>query len=147
MKDAIEGSLQRIADEVGDLDQYVADSLAMDPETLRENFSAEQVDVLALAIRNAEAGKGFIIGDQTGIGKGRVVAAMIRYALINDKTPVFVTEKPNHYSDMIRDLDDFGMTDDLGLDTENPRIFITNSDETIPTPCCARKGTRWSRTT
>lgn len=132
MKDAIEGSLQRIADEVGDLDQYVADSLAMDPETLRENFSAEQVDALALAIRNAEAGKGFIIGDQTGIGKGRVVAAMIRYALINDKTPVFVTEKPNLYSDMIRDLDDIGMTDDLGLDTENPRIFITNSDETIP---------------
>lgn len=132
MKDAIEGSLQRLADEVGDLDQYVADSLAMDPETLRTNFSAEQVDALALSIRNAEAGKGFIIGDQTGIGKGRVVAAMIRYALINDKTPVFVTEKPNLYSDMIRDLDDIGMTDDLGLDTNNPRIFITNSDETIP---------------
>lgn len=132
MKDAIEGSLQRIADEVGDLDQFVADSLAMDPETLRSNFSAEQVDALALSIRNAEAGKGFIIGDQTGIGKGRVVAAMIRYAIINDKTPVFVTEKPNLYSDMIRDLDDIGMTDDLGLDTNSPRIFITNSDETIP---------------
>jgi len=44
-------------------------------------------------ISNAQAGKGFIIGDQTGIGKGRVVAAMIKYALVNDKIPIFVTEE------------------------------------------------------
>ncbi|CAB4154472.1 LT_GEWL domain containing protein [uncultured Caudovirales phage] len=132
MRDAIDASIQRIEDRVGDLDQYVADSLKMDADTLRANFSAEQVDALALAIDNAEAGKGFIIGDQTGIGKGRVVAAMIRYALVNGKTPIFVTEKPNLYSDMIRDLDDIGMTDDLALDTKKPRILITNGGESIP---------------
>lgn len=132
MRDAIDASIKRIKDRVGDLDQYVADSLQMDAETLRANFSAEQVDALALAIDNAEAGKGFIIGDQTGIGKGRVVAAMIRYALVNGKTPIFVTEKPNLYSDMIRDLDDIGMTNDLALDTKKPRIFITNGGESIP---------------
>jgi hypothetical protein len=132
MRDAIDASIQRIEDKVGDIDQYVADSLKMDAETLRANFSAEQVDALALAIDNAEAGKGFIIGDQTGIGKGRVVAAMIRYALVNGKTPIFVTEKPNLYSDMIRDLDDIGMTNDLALDTKRPRIFITNGGESIP---------------
>ena len=132
MADAIEQSLDRIEEAVGDIDTYVAESLAMDVETMRELFSAEQIDALALSIRNAEAGKGFIIGDQTGVGKGRVVAAMIRYALINDKIPIFVTEKPNLYSDMIRDLDDIGMTDELGLDTAKPKILITNSSEAIP---------------
>lgn len=132
MADAIEQSLDRIEEAVGDIDTYVAESLEMDVETMRELFSAEQIDALALSIRNAEAGKGFIIGDQTGVGKGRVVAAMIRYALINDKIPIFVTEKPNLYSDMIRDLDDIGMTDELGLDTAKPKILITNSSEAIP---------------
>lgn len=132
MRDAIDASLQKIEDQLGNLDEYVGDRLAMDPETVRASFSAEQVDALALAIKNAEEGRGFIIGDQTGIGKGRVVAAMIRYAIVNDKTPIFVTEKPNLYSDMIRDLDDIGMTDDLALDTKKPKIFITNGGESIP---------------
>jgi len=132
MAESIENSLAKIESSVGDLDNYVAESLEMDPETVRELFSAEQVDALALAIYNAEAGKGFIIGDQTGVGKGRVVAGMIRYALINNKIPFFVTEKPNLYSDMIRDLDDIGMTKELGLDTAKPNILITNNDETIP---------------
>ena len=44
-------------------------------------FSGEQVDAIALAIDNIDKGSGFIIGDQTGVGKGRVVAAMIRYSL------------------------------------------------------------------
>ena len=132
MAESIDNSISAVEREVGDVDEYVAEALHMDPETLREKFSAEQIDALVLAIRNAEAGKGFIIGDQTGIGKGRVVAAMIKYAIENDKVPIFVTEKPNLYSDMIRDLDDIGMTKELGLDTAKPRIFITNSSESIP---------------
>lgn len=132
MAQAIEDSISRVESEVGNIDEFVAEQLDMDPETLREQFSAEQIDALVLAIRNAEAGKGFIIGDQTGIGKGRVVAAMIKYALNTGKIPIFVTEKPNLYSDMIRDLDDIGMTDKLGLDTARPKIFMTNSSESVP---------------
>jgi hypothetical protein len=132
MAQAIQESIDRIESQVGNVDEFVAESLEMDPETLRENFSAEQVDALVLAIRNAQEGKGFIIGDQTGVGKGRVVAAMIKYALINDKIPIFVTEKPNLYSDMIRDLDDIGMTDQLGLDTAKPKVFMTNAGKTVP---------------
>lgn len=132
MADAINNALATLEVAVGSIDEYVANSLEMDLESVRELFSAEQVDALALSIRNAEAGKGFIIGDQTGVGKGRVVAAMIRYALVNGKVPIFVTEKPNLYSDMIRDLDDIGMTNELGLDTAKPKILITNSKEKIP---------------
>jgi hypothetical protein len=140
MRDSIQQSLEKVEDQMGNIDEYVADSLSMDIETLREDFSAEQIDALALSIRNAEAGKGFIIGDQTGIGKGRVVAAMIRYALRNGKIPIFVTEKPNLYSDMIRDLDDIGMTKELALDTAKPKIFITNGGESIPYQLLRKKG-------
>lgn len=140
MRDSIQQSLEKVEDQMGNIDEYVADSLNMDIETLREDFSAEQIDALALSIRNAEAGKGFIIGDQTGIGKGRVVAAMIRYALRNGKIPIFVTEKPNLYSDMIRDLDDIGMTKELALDTAKPKIFITNGGESIPYQLLRKKG-------
>ena len=132
MAQAIEDSISRVEAQVGNVDEFVAEQLEMDPETLRDQFSAEQIDALVLAIRNAEEGKGFIIGDQTGVGKGRVVAAMIKYALNTGKIPIFVTEKPNLYSDMIRDLDDIGMTDKLGLDTAKPKIFMTNSSESVP---------------
>ena len=132
MADSIEQSLTRVEAAEGNLDDYVARSLDIDTDQLYTYFSAEQIDALALAIRNAEEGKGFIIGDQTGIGKGRVVAAMIRYALVHDKIPIFVTEAPNLYSDMIRDLDAIGMTEMLAIDTIKPKILITNSDETIP---------------
>jgi len=132
MRDSIAASLKRVSDSVGNIDEFVAEKLGFDPETLRANFSAEQVDALALSIVSAEAGKGFIIGDQTGIGKGRVVAAMLRYAMRNDKVPVFVTEKPNLYADMIRDLDDIGMGDELRLQSSKPLILVTNSSEPIP---------------
>jgi hypothetical protein len=132
MRESIAASLKRVADSVGNIDEFVAEKLNFDPETLRANFSAEQVDALALAIMSAEAGKGFIIGDQTGIGKGRVVAAMLRYAMINERIPVFVTEKPNLYADMIRDLDDIGMGDELRLQSNKPLILATNSSEPIP---------------
>jgi hypothetical protein len=132
MAESIHNSIARIQDEVGNLDEYVAEQLSFEPETVREYFSAEQVDALALAIRNAEAGKGFIIGDQTGVGKGRVVAAMIKYAVLNGKTPIFVTEKPNLYADMIRDFDEIGMAGMMGLENKKTNILITDNDRNVP---------------
>lgn len=132
MAQSIDEALNKIEEQHGNIDEYVADSLQMELETVMKVFSAEQVDALALAINNAEQGKGFIIGDQTGIGKGRVVAGMIKYALIQGKVPIFMTEKPNLYSDMIRDLDAIGMSEELGLETENPKLLMTNSDEPVP---------------
>jgi hypothetical protein len=132
MAEAIDESLTSLEDKVGDIDEFVASKLDYEVEDLKTKFSAEQVDALALAIDNAEQGKGFIIGDQTGVGKGRVVAGMIKYALLQGQIPIFVTQKPNLYSDMIRDLDDIGMTDILNLDSNTPNILITQSNEKIP---------------
>lgn len=132
MRDAVQNSLNLLEDEVGDLDEFVASRIGMDVESMQRNFSAEQVDALAMAINNAEHGGGFIIGDQTGIGKGRIVAGMIRYAINRGLMPVFVTEKPNLYADMMRDLSDIGMGEMLGYGTDDLRVLMTNKDESVP---------------
>lgn len=124
MREPVTQALAELEDRVGALDEYVARELGYEPGTLGTYFGAEQVDALALAVDSMTRGAGFIIGDQTGIGKGRVVAGVIRWALKNGKTPIFVTEKPNLYRDMHGDLGNIGMTD--------VRPLMTNGDEKIP---------------
>jgi hypothetical protein len=120
-RDALDALAER---EGGDLDTFVAKKLGYDAEEVGNYFSAEQIDAIALGIDNIDKDAGFIIGDQTGVGKGRVVAAMIRYAIRQDKTPIFATEKPNLYKDMYRDLGDIGMP---GL-----KILMTNAALSVP---------------
>jgi hypothetical protein len=72
--------------------------------------------------------EGFI-NHNTGIGKGRINAAIIRWAIKNDRVPVFVTEKPNLYKDMFRDLMDTGI--DTMLDGK-PRVLATNAALNLP---------------
>lgn len=128
MAGATKTALKRVATKHGDIDAFVQDRLGYDEE-LSKYYSAEQVDALATAIDNVERGAAFIIGDQTGIGKGRFVAGMIRYALRKGWTPVFVTEKPDLYGDMFRDMTDIGLPKMLGRE---PRAFMTNTGESVP---------------
>ncbi len=120
MQTSIEDSLNALEKKVGNIDDYVADRLGYSRKEMEKYFAAEQVDAIALGIANVEKDAGFIIGDQTGIGKGRVVAAMLRYAMKNGLNPVFVTRDPNLYADMFRDLRDIGM--------EKTRILPTNGN-------------------
>lgn len=71
MADAARGAMERISEKHGTVDALVADRLGYDQKDLSKYFSAEQVDALAAAIDNVERGSAMIIGDQTGIGKGR----------------------------------------------------------------------------
>jgi len=109
----------------GDFDVFVADRLGYNsPLELCKALSAEQVDAVALAIYNIEARhEGMIVGDQTGIGKGRVAAALIRYGVMQGYTPLFLTEKPNLFSDLYRDL--------LAIGSPHLRPLIVNSKEDI----------------
>lgn len=86
-------------------------------------FYAEQIDALAMAIDAHKRDQGFVLGDMTGIGKGRVVAGLIAYAKNNGMVPVFVTQSPSLYSAMMQDLHNigaYGKPDDF-----NP--YITNA--------------------
>lgn len=120
MQKSIGDALDKLSSD-GDIDSYVAKELNYPQKDIPKYFSAEQVDAIALALSNMNNDAGFIIGDQTGIGKGRVVAAIIRHSMINGKMPIFITEKPVLYKDMYRDLTDIGMGEDVYKD-----IFITN---------------------
>ena len=71
-------------------------------------FNAEQIDAVALAIYQIEKSKSLIVGDMAGIGKGRIASAILRYAYIQKKIPVFITERPNLFSDIFRDIDAIG---------------------------------------
>jgi len=91
-------------------------------DALCKVLSAEQIDAVAMAIYNIEArSQGMIIGDQTGIGKGRIAASMIRYAVMQGLKPVFLTEKANLFSDIYRDLSAIG--------SGHLKPFIVNSRE------------------
>ncbi len=77
----------------GDVDNFVRERLGYPNKlALCKALSAEQTDAVMMAIYNIEAKRqGMIIGDQTGIGKGRVAAGIIRYACHQGLKPVFIT--------------------------------------------------------
>lgn len=108
----------------GDVEGFVCAKLRMGPDELARSLKAEQVDSVALAIYNIEARKqGIVIGDQTGVGKGRQAAAIIRYALRQGYTPVFITARANLFSDIYRDCKALGIAD--------ARPLIFNSGATV----------------
>lgn len=96
-------------EKLGDADQFLVDELGYnDKDDLYSHLSAEQVDSVALALHQAKKGNAFIVGDQTGIGKGRQAASFIRYAVKNGQIPVYFTQKAHLLSDVYRDLVDIG---------------------------------------
>lgn len=120
----IHDALKRVKSEVGgDIDNYVRHRLGYATKSqLCEVLSAEQIDAVALALYNIESkDQGCIIGDQTGIGKGRVAAAILRYAVYQGFKPIFLTEKVNLFSDIYRDLEAIG--------SAHLRPFIVNTKE------------------
>ncbi len=105
---------------VDSVDSFVANALDWNLETLKSNLSPEQVDAVALALHSQSRGRAFIEADQTGLGKGRVLASMA-YAKIQSGAPVlFITEKPHLFTDFYRDLSDIGASSDVRPLIVNP---------------------------
>lgn len=96
-------------EKLGDADQFLVDELGYnDKDDLYSHLAAEQVDSVALALQQAKKGNAFIIGDMTGIGKGRQAASLIRYAKKQGQVPVYFTKTAGLLSDVYRDLVDIG---------------------------------------
>ena len=88
-------------------DDWVAQEIGFDSkESLWDNFSSEQIDSIGLVIYNFENNKNFIIADETGIGKGRILSGICRWALSHGKKIMFFTEREHLFSDFWRDLND-----------------------------------------
>lgn len=115
----------------GDIRGYVADRLQMTPEELSRALAEEQIEGTALAIYNIEArAQSVIIGDQTGIGKGRQAAALVRYGLLAGYLPIFLTDRYTLFSDMYRDCKALGINQARPL-ILNTKVSIVDFDK----PC------------
>ena len=107
-QEAVNKNLEKL----GDADQFLVDELGYnDKDDLYSHLAAEQVDSVALALQQAKKGNAFIIGDMTGIGKGRQAASLIRYAKKQGQVPIYFTKTAGLLSDVYRDLVDIGSPD------------------------------------
>ena len=138
--DYMRDALKRLEAEVGKpVAEYVQEELGY--KSLDEMFtsdgkdiglSAEQVDAVGLAIHQIKTGRVFIVGDMTGVGKGRVAAALIRWGKRNKKKVLFCTEQPNLFSAMNADLEDIGSSGLVPFIVNNSsEANITNSEGTV----------------
>jgi hypothetical protein len=126
MAQPLQEALSALEDSVGDIDKFAAKELGYASiDEMHDALMGLQVDSVAAAIHQIKAGKAIIIADQTGIGKGRQAAAIIRWAVKNNIVPVFTTAKPELFSDMYSDLGDIGSHD--------VAPFILNANEPITT--------------
>lgn len=114
-------ALMDIKEAHGDIDAYVGKELDFSFNDLEKYFSPEQVDVLAMIFHAQDRGLGFLLADQMGVGKGRVLAAVARRERLSGRIPVFVTVTANLFSDFLeRDLVAIGSRDLF------PNPFIVN---------------------
>ena len=122
MDDCTREALTHLKESLGnDVAGFVCNRLHMTESELCDALAAEQIDSVAMAIYNIESRQmGMIIGDQTGVGKGRQAASIIRYGLLNGYLPIFVTARANLMSDIYRDCKALGIAD--------KKPFIVNSD-------------------
>lgn len=124
-------ALDKMEKKVGPLSEYVADKINLPIERVKAVLAADQIDGVAQAIYQIETGGALVIGDETGIGKGRQAAAVIRYAITQGKIPVFFTKDPKLFSDMYADLKDIDTTVKPLIFGDQKKATIKNSDDEI----------------
>lgn len=104
-------ALSRLVEDEGlNVDDFVMRKLGLDPEVLASGIlNAEQIDAIALGIRAIDNNAAFVVADQAGLGKGRVLAALAAYAVKSGRKAMFMTEKSELFADFYRDVRDIGM--------------------------------------
>lgn len=122
----------RFMKDCGKVDDFVMDKLQMDADEMKLAFSPEQIDSIGLAIwRNETKLKGFLVGDQTGKGKGRIIAGLLRYSALQGKRSVFVTKDADLFQDMYRDIQDIGSSHLFEPYLVNDKAIIHDNDGNI----------------
>jgi hypothetical protein len=112
---SMQNALMEFQDNYGDIDAFVARGLGVTEEKLNQIMSAEQIDAVALGVAAAMENRGFIVGDMTGFGKGRIIVAISVIIMRTLKRPtIFSTEKATLFSDLFRDIRDTGTELEIG---------------------------------
>lgn len=129
--EALDTRLKRENGRDYDIDAYVADALRVPKDDLLkgERLSPEQIDGVALCLSGMSEGRGVLVGDLMGLGKGREQAAILESALADGDPVMFVTVKPSLFSDfLVRDLADvsFRSTQDR-IENDEITVHLVNS--------------------
>lgn len=104
LEQSIHEALIELKKEKGNIDTWIAKLLKIKKADLGLSLSAEQIDAIALSISSFEKNEGLILADETGFGKGRILASLALIGLKLGKTVLFFTEKAQLFSDFYRDL-------------------------------------------
>ena len=135
MVEAMDNVLTQIEKEHGSIDNFVTKELGYDSvEDAHHALAAEQMDSVAMAVYQMKHGQALIIGDQTGVGKGRQMAALIRWAVKRGEKPVFITQKADLFSDIYRDLVDVGSGDLVPFIFNSDGAMVDSNGKTIHKP-------------
>lgn len=120
---ALEGAtgraLQRVNrdfEEQGGVDAAVSSAMGRSVADLGEILTPEQVDAVGMRMNAAERGRGFLLADQTGVGKGRSLAAMGRTHIRQgpEKKLLYFTESGTiNVPDVCRDLKAVGAWEEV----------------------------------
>ena len=135
MVEAMDKVLTQIEEKHGSIDEFIKTELAYDTvEEAHQALAAEQMDSVAMAIYQMKQGQALIIGDQTGVGKGRQMAALIRWAVKRGEKPVFITQKADLFSDIYRDLVDVGSGDLVPFIFNSDGAMVDSKGNTVHKP-------------
>ena len=135
MVEAMDNVLSQIEAENGNIDEFVRKELGYDTiEETHQALAAEQVDSVAMVIYQMKKGQALIIGDQTGVGKGRQMAALIRWAVKRGEKPIFITQKADLFSDIYRDLVDIGSGDLVPFIFNSDGAMVDSNGNTVHKP-------------
>lgn len=135
MVEAMDNVLTQIEAQHGSIDEYVRTELGYDTiEEAHQALAAEQMDSVAMAIYQMKQGQALIIGDQTGVGKGRQMAALIRWAVKQGEKPIFITQKADLFSDIYRDLVDVGSGDLVPFIFNSDGAMVDSKGNTVHKP-------------
>lgn len=135
MVEAMDNVLTQIEAKHGSIDEFIRTELGYDTvEEAHQALAAEQMDSVAMAIYQMKQGQALIIGDQTGVGKGRQMAALIRWAVQRGEKPVFITQKADLFSDIYRDLVDVGSGDLVPFIFNSDGAMVDSKGNTVHKP-------------
>jgi len=118
------------------IDQFVKEMVGYESiAKMHEHLFGYQVDGVALQLDAMMTGKAFIVGDDTGVGKGRQAAALVVWAQKEGKIPIFMTAQDNLYSDLYRDMEGIGFDKPEWIQPSNTEWKVTNEyDEEMSSP-------------
>lgn len=135
MVEAMDNVLTQIEAQHGSIDEFIRTELGYNTvEEAHQALAAEQMDSVAMAIYQMKQGQALIIGDQTGVGKGRQMAALIRWAVQRGEKPVFITQKADLFSDIYRDLVDVGSGDLVPFIFNSDGAMVDSKGNTVHKP-------------